>query len=70
VSSASASFMMACFAQLALVAFQRQLGRALDDGGVVAGEVVLVSSSRTSISTSSSSSASSTMSHLFMNTMM
>jgi hypothetical protein len=28
-------------AQLALVAFQRQLGRALDDRGVVAGEVVL-----------------------------
>ena len=29
------------FAQLALVAFQGQLGRAVDDGGVVAGEVVL-----------------------------
>jgi hypothetical protein len=29
------------FAQLALVAFQRQLGRALDDRGVVAREVVL-----------------------------
>ena len=58
-------------AQLALVAFQRQLGRAVDDRGVVAREFVLVdSSSRTSISTSSSSSASSTMSHLFRNTMM
>ena len=59
------------FAQLAaLVAFHGQLGRALDDRGVVAGKSYLDSSSRTSISTSSSSSASSTMSHLFMNTMM
>jgi hypothetical protein len=33
--------MIACFAQLALVAFHRQLGAALDDGGVVAREVVL-----------------------------
>ena len=32
----------AAFAELALVAFQGQLGRAVDDGGVVAGEVVLV----------------------------
>ena len=34
--------MMAAFAQLALVAFEGELGRAVDDGGVVAGEVVLV----------------------------
>ena len=34
--------MIASFAQLALVAFQRQLGRAVDDRGVVAREFVLV----------------------------
>jgi hypothetical protein len=38
---ASASFMMA-FAQRALVAFHGELGAAVDDGGVVTGEVVLV----------------------------
>ena len=53
------------FADFGLVAFEGLEGRALDDGDVVAREVVLGESSRTSISTSSSSSASSTMSHLF-----
>ena len=53
------------FARFGLVAFQGLQCGALDDRDVVAREVVLESSSRTSISTSSSSSASSTMSHLF-----
>jgi hypothetical protein len=58
-------------AQLALVAFQRQLGRALDDRGVVAREVVLAQQlAHFHFDQFEQLSASSTMSHLFRNTMM
>ena len=57
-------------AELALVAFHGQLGAAVDDGGGVAREFVLVQQLAHFHLDQLSSSASSTMSHLFRNTMM
>ncbi len=70
VSSASASFMIACSPNSPVSPSSAFNALPFTIGMSSPGNSYLTSNSRTSISTSSSNSSSSTMSHLFMNTMM